>query len=29
VADAVATGGREADHKLSEVTAAIDRLLKS
>jgi DNA-binding FrmR family transcriptional regulator len=29
VADAVATGGPEADRKLSEATAAIDRLLKS
>lgn len=29
VADAVAVGGREADRKLSEATAAIDRLLKS
>lgn len=29
VADAAALGGREADHKVSEATAAIDRLLKS
>jgi DNA-binding FrmR family transcriptional regulator len=29
VTDAVATGGPEADRKLSEATAAIDRLLKS
>jgi DNA-binding FrmR family transcriptional regulator len=29
VADAVAAGGPEADHKLAEATAAIDRLLKS
>jgi CsoR family transcriptional regulator, copper-sensing transcriptional repressor len=29
VAEAVATGGRDADHKLTEATAAIDRLLKS
>jgi DNA-binding FrmR family transcriptional regulator len=29
VADAVATGGREADLKLAEATAAVERLLKS
>ena len=29
VADAVAVGGREADQKLSEATAAVERLLKS
>lgn len=29
VADAVATGGSEADRKLGEATAAIERLLKS
>jgi len=29
VADAVAAGGTEADRKLSEATAAIDRLLRS
>ncbi len=29
VADAVAAGGREAEHKLTEATAAIERLLKS
>ena len=29
VADAVATGGREADEKLTEATAAVARLLKS
>jgi CsoR family transcriptional regulator, copper-sensing transcriptional repressor len=29
VADAVASGGDEADRKLSEATAAIERLLKS
>jgi DNA-binding FrmR family transcriptional regulator len=29
VADAVATGGPEADRKLSEATAAVQRLLKS
>ena len=29
VADAVAAGGHEADHRLTEATAAIDRLLKS
>jgi DNA-binding FrmR family transcriptional regulator len=29
VADAVAAGGREADRKLDEATAAIDRLIKS
>lgn len=29
VADAVAAGGPEADRKLDEATAAIDRLLKS
>ena len=27
--DAIAAGGREADHKLTEATAAIERLLKS
>jgi DNA-binding FrmR family transcriptional regulator len=29
VADAVARGGRDADRKLTEATAAVDRLLKS
>ena len=29
VADAVAAGGREADEKLTEATAAVERLLKS
>jgi DNA-binding FrmR family transcriptional regulator len=29
VADAVSVGGREADQKLTEATAAIERLLKS
>ena len=29
VAEAVAAGGREADHKLTEATAAVERLLKS
>jgi hypothetical protein len=29
VAEAVAAGGSEADRKLTEATAAIDRLLKS
>ena len=29
VADAVSVGGREADQKLNEATAAIERLLKS
>ena len=29
VVDAVAEGGREADEKLTEATAAIDRLIKS
>lgn len=29
VADAVATGGRDADAKLTEATAAVARLLKS
>ena len=29
VADAVAKGGREAEQKLTEATAAVDRLLKS
>jgi CsoR family transcriptional regulator, copper-sensing transcriptional repressor len=29
LADAVAAGGPEAEHKLSEATAAIDRLLRS
>jgi DNA-binding FrmR family transcriptional regulator len=29
VADAVAAGGTEADHKLTEATAAVQRLLKS
>jgi hypothetical protein len=29
VADAVAAGGVEAEQKLTEATAAIDRLLKS
>jgi DNA-binding FrmR family transcriptional regulator len=29
VADAVAAGGAEAEQKLSEATAAVDRLLKS
>jgi DNA-binding FrmR family transcriptional regulator len=29
VADAVATGGRDADEKLTEATAAVARLLKS
>ena len=29
VADAVAEGGAEADHKLTEATAAVARLLKS
>jgi DNA-binding FrmR family transcriptional regulator len=29
VADAVSAGGRDADHKLNEATAAIERLLKS
>jgi DNA-binding FrmR family transcriptional regulator len=29
VADAVAKGGREADQKLTEATAAVERLLKS
>jgi DNA-binding FrmR family transcriptional regulator len=29
VADAVARGGRDADRKLAEATAAVDRLLKS
>ena len=29
VVDAVAAGGREADRKLDEATAAIDRLIKS
>jgi CsoR family transcriptional regulator, copper-sensing transcriptional repressor len=29
VADAVSVGGREAEHKLNEATAAIERLLKS
>jgi DNA-binding FrmR family transcriptional regulator len=29
VADAVVAGGTEADRKLSEATAAVDRLLKS
>jgi DNA-binding FrmR family transcriptional regulator len=29
VADAVAAGGREADQKLDEATAAVDRLLRS
>lgn len=29
VAEAVAVGGRDADRKLSEATAAIDRLLKN
>ena len=29
VADAVSAGGREADRKLTEATAAIERLLKS
>jgi CsoR family transcriptional regulator, copper-sensing transcriptional repressor len=29
VAEAVSAGGREADHKLTEATAAIERLLKS
>ena len=28
VADAVASGGREADEKLTEATAAVERLLK-
>lgn len=29
VADAVSTGGRDAEHRLNEATAAIERLLKS
>ena len=29
VADAVATGGEEADQKLTEATAAVERLLKT
>jgi CsoR family transcriptional regulator, copper-sensing transcriptional repressor len=29
VAEAVAAGGPEADHKLTEATAAVERLLKS
>jgi DNA-binding FrmR family transcriptional regulator len=29
VADAVAAGGRDADRKLTEATAAVERLLKS
>ena len=29
LADAVATGGDEAEHKLTEATAAVERLLKS
>jgi DNA-binding FrmR family transcriptional regulator len=29
VADAVANGGLEADHKLTEASAAVERLLKS
>jgi DNA-binding FrmR family transcriptional regulator len=29
VADAVARGGRDADRKMTEATAAVDRLLKS
>ena len=29
VADAVAAGGREADHKLTEATAAVERLLRT
>ena len=29
VAEAVSTGGREADQKLTEATAAVERLLKS
>ena len=29
VADAVSVGGQEAEHKLNEATAAIERLLKS
>jgi DNA-binding FrmR family transcriptional regulator len=29
VADAVAAGGSEADHKLTEATAAVERLLRT
>ena len=29
VADAVAAGGKDAEHKLTEATAAVERLLKS